>query len=415
MHSSEPKRQRRAMAPAMVIWLLALLLGLQPVTTDLSLPALPQLTSALGASMAQAQLTLTALLLCFGFGQLVCGPLSDRYGRRPVLLGGMVLYTLAALGNTAATGIGWLIATRAVQGAALGAAVMCARAIVRDVFEPEQGARAMTKDLGGLGVLALLAPLVGGLLTPWFGWRVVLAVMALCGALLLALLAICFEETAPHHQPKSLAQHAKNWAGIVRHRGFLAWAVLQAASYGGLFTFLAASSFVFLNVYGMSRPLYGLAMASASLAYIAGTVLCRRLLQRRGLRGAERIGAWISLAGGTAIGLLGLAGLHTWWAFLLPYWVFMVGHGIHQPSAQTGAVAEFPHAAGAASALSGFLLTLVAFGVGAWLGQRLDGTVLPLTNGIWLWSCVIAFFGLFLVQRYGEVSPTAASELVIPA
>ena len=165
----------------------------------------------------------------------------------------------------------------------------------------------------------------------------------------------------------------------------------------------------------MSRPLYGLAMASASLAYIAGTVLCRRLLQRRGLRGAERIGAWISLAGGTAIGLLGLAGLHTWWAFLLPYWVFMVGHGIHQPCAQTGAVAEFPHAAGAASALSGFLLTLVAFGVGAWLGQRLDGTVLPLTNGIWLWSCVIAFFGLFLVQRYGEVSPTAASELVIPA
>ena len=119
------------MAPSLIVLLLALLLGIQPVTTDLYLPALPALTAELNATVHQGQLTLTALLLCFGLSQLVFGPLSDRFGRRPVLLFGMVLYTLAGIGNMLASSIEWLIFTRAVQGAAMGAGVMCARAILR--------------------------------------------------------------------------------------------------------------------------------------------------------------------------------------------------------------------------------------------------------------------------------------------
>ena len=194
---------------------------------------------------------------------------------------------------------------------------------------------------------------------------------------------------------------------IARHPGFLAWAGLLAASYGGLFTFLAASAFVFLNVYQMTKPLYGLAMASASLAYIGGTFVCRRLLPRVGLRGAVRLAAFLSLGGGTAMGLLAWAGVHTWWAFLLPHYLFMVGHGIHQPCTQTGAIAPFPEVAGAASALSGFFLTVVAFGVGAWLGWRIDGTVFPLVNGLWFWTAVIAFFAWVLVQRFGDAESPA--------
>ncbi|MBX3658959.1 MAG: Bcr/CflA family efflux MFS transporter [Ramlibacter sp.] len=405
MSESAPK----PMSPGLVVLVLALLLGIQPITTDLYLPALPALTTELGASVSQAQLTLTALLLCFGISQLFFGPLSDRFGRRPVLLGGMAVYTLAGIGNTLAPGIGWLILTRALQGAAMGAAVMCARAIIRDLYPPDQGARVMARALGGLGVIACLSPLTGGLLTPLMGWRWALAVVAVFGGALWLLLFRRFEETVTARTPLHPRVLVGNWATIVRHPGFLAWSGLLAASYGGLFTFLAASSFVFLRVYEISRPMYGLAMASASLAYIGGTFICRRLLPRVGLQGAVRIAAFLSLGGGTLMGLLALAGVHTWWAFLLPHYLFMVGHGIHQPCTQVGAVAPFARMAGAASALSGCFLTLVAFGVGAWLGWRIDGTVFPLVNGVWFWSAVIAFFAWVLVQRHGDVSLPAAA------
>ena len=190
---------------------------------------------------------------------------------------------------------------------------------------------------------------------------------------------------------------------ILRHPSFHAWGGLLATSYGGLFTFLAASSFVFINVYGLSKNLYGLCMACASGFYILGTLYCRRLLPRVGLRGAVQLASGLSLIGGTVMGLLALAGLHSWWAFLLPFCVFTFGHGIHQPCAQTGAVAAFPQMAGTASALSGFVLTLVAFAIGAWLGWRIDGTVYPLVNGVWFWSVAIAFFGWAKVGRLRDV------------
>ena len=121
------------MSPGLVVLVLSLLLGLQPVTTDLYLPALPTITQVFGAAMPQAQLTLSALLLAFGVSQLVWGPLSDRFGRRPILLVGTALYVLASVGSAMVTSIGQLIVLRVLQGAAMGAGVMCARAVVRDL------------------------------------------------------------------------------------------------------------------------------------------------------------------------------------------------------------------------------------------------------------------------------------------
>ena len=120
------------MSPGLIVLVLSLLLGLQPVTTDLYLPALPSITQGFGASMPQAQLTLTALLLAFGLSQLVWGPLSDRFGRRPVLLVGTALYVLAAVGSTFSASMEQLIVWRILQGMAMGAGVMCARAVVRE-------------------------------------------------------------------------------------------------------------------------------------------------------------------------------------------------------------------------------------------------------------------------------------------
>ena len=402
-----------AMSPGLIVLVLSMLLGLQPIATDLYLPALPALTTGFGAPMAQAQLTLTALLLCFGVSQLVWGPLSDRFGRRPVLIVGMTMFVVAAIGSTLAPSMEQLIVWRAVQGVALGAGVMCARAIVRDLYAPSEGARVMSKGLTGLGLIACTASPLGGLLSDLFSWRISLLSLAVFGAIVLVVVAWRFEETLAVKNPRALEPRTllANWVLIGRHPTFWAYALLSTASYGGLFTFLAASSFVFIRVLGLSTTAYGLVMFSMSLVYILGTFLCRHLLPRVGVRRAVAIAACLTVSAGTIMGVLGLMGVRSMWAILLPFWLFMLAHGVHQPCSQSGAVGPFPQAAGAASALSGFLSMVVAFAIGGWLGVSLagisqgQGSVLPLTHGVWFWSVMIALTAWTLVQRHGEARP----------
>ena len=391
------------MQPGLIVLILSLLLGLQPLTTDLYLPALPSLTAGFGAPMAQAQLTLTALLLAFGLSQLIWGPLSDRFGRRPILLVGMSAYVLASLGSTLSSSMEMLIVWRTVQGVAMGAGVMCARAIVRDLYSPLEGARVMSKGLTGLGMLACLSAPLGGALSGWFSWRIALLAVAIFGAICLAVVASKFKETLAHKNLAALkpAIVVRTWKTILKNPTFLAFSVLSAASYGGLFTLLAASSFVFIQVLGLSTPLYGLVMFTNSLFYIAGTFLCRYWLPRLGVRRAVALAGGLSLSGGTLMAVLALAGWHNVWAIMLPQCVFMLGHGIHQPCSQSGAVGPFPQAAGAASALNGFFMMVVAFAMGGWLGAHLDGTVYPMVFGIWFWSALIALTSWTLVQKYG--------------
>lgn len=400
------------MSPAVIVLVLSLLLGLQPVTTDLYLPALPSITQGFGASMPQAQLTLSALLLAFGASQMVWGPLSDRFGRSPILLVGMATYVLASVGSALAPSMEMLIGWRMAQGVAMGAGVMCARAVVRDLFEPTEGARMMSKGLSGLGVIACVCAPLGGLLSELFNWRMALTALAVFGAGTLALVAWRFEETLQpaNRQPLAPGALMRAWLGILRNRTFWAFALLATASYGGLFTFLAASSFVFIEVLGISKTHYGLLMFSMALSYIAGTIVCRRLLPAFGVRRTVAIGGACTLVAGTGMGVMGLMGVQSVWAIMVPFYLFMMAHGIHQPCGQSGAVSPFPRSAGAASALSGFLMMLAAFGMGGWLGKSLAGigqdqaSVLPLTNGIWFWSVAIAAIAWTLVQRYGQVT-----------
>jgi DHA1 family bicyclomycin/chloramphenicol resistance-like MFS transporter len=392
------------MPPALIVLTLALLLGMQPITTDLYLPALPGLTQELGASMAQAQLTLTALLLAFGVSQLFWGPLSDRFGRRPILLLGMAAYVVASIGSAFAPTIDALIIWRTLQGVAMGAGVMCARAIVRDLYAPAQGASVMSKGLSGLGVIACLSAPLGGLLTAWFSWHAALLALSIFGALSLGLIALRFKETVPRKNPKALqlATLARTWLTIAGNPTFLAFTALAAFSYSGLFTFLASSSFVFIRVLGLSTTQYGLVMFANSFVYLMGTFLCRRLLVRWGARRAVAIAGALTLSGGMVMAALALAGVQSVWAIELPFFLFMLGHGIHNPCGQSGAVGPFPQAAGAASALNGFIAMVSAFATGQWLGMHMDGTAQPLIFGILFWSVLIALIAWTLVQRYGR-------------
>ena len=389
------------MSTAFIVLVLSLLLGLQPVTTDLYLPALPALTQDLGATVAQAQLTLSGLLLAFGLSQLVWGPISDRFGRRPVLLLGLATYVVGAVGSALAGSMEALLLWRIVQGAALGASVMCARALVRDLYSPELGARAISKGLTGLGVIACLSIPLGGVLAEFFGWRIALSAPALFGAATLALIALRFEETLQRPDPDALRPGTlvRTWLAILRNPTFLAFALLAAATYGGLFTLLAASSFVFIRLMELSRIEYAALMFVIVLAYVGGTLLCRRLLVRFGVQRTVAIGGVFSLLGGSLLGLGGMAGLEGGWPILLPMLIYMLGHGIHQPCGQAGAVGPFPKAAGAASAMSGFVMMVVAFAMGQWLGASMDGTALPMIHGVWFWSVATAAVAWGLVGR----------------
>jgi MFS transporter, DHA1 family, multidrug resistance protein len=391
------------MQPTLVILLLSLLLGVQPITTDFYLPALPAITEGFGGSMAQAQLTLTALLLAFGLSQLVWGPLSDKYGRRPILIVGMAAYAVASLGTVFSTSMDMLITWRTVQGAAMGAGVMCARAMSRDLYSPVEGARVMSKGLTGLGVIACLSAPLGGLLSDWLGWRLAMVLLSVFGAVILALVVLRFEETLKQRNPLALqpATLLRTWGMIMRHPTFWAYSMLATCSYGGLFTFLATSSFVFIKVLGLSKTQYGLVMAVMSLSYIIGTFMCRRLLVRFGVQRTVWLGAWLTLAAGIALAALAAAGVQAVWSILLPFCVFMLGHGVHQSCGQSGSAGPFPQAAGAASALAGFFMMLAAFVMGAWIGTHMDGTVKPLAYGVAFWAVLIVLTAWVLVQRYG--------------
>ena len=398
----------------LIVLMLALLLGLQPVTTDLYLPALPAITEVFGAGMGQAQLTLTALLLAFGLSQLVWGPLSDRFGRRPILLWGMAAYVLASVACALAPNMAWLIAGRTLQGIAMGAGVMAARAVVRDLYAPAQGATVMSQALTGLGIIACACAPIGGVLTDWLGWRVALHSLAAFGAFTFVLLLWRFEETLARPNPHAL-QLRQLWRAnldILRHPTFRAWCALSSGSYLGLFTFLACSAFVFTRSMGYSKTAYGFFMLSMSLSYIVGTFWCRWMLRRTSVHRAVAVAAILTLSGGVSMAALAYAGQGQEWygpaCVMGPIYLFMLGHGVHQSCGQSGAVAPFPERAGTASALNGFLMMLGAFFMGGWLGTHMDEPIFALAHGLLLWSVFITVVARTLVQRHGRPAPLPA-------
>jgi DHA1 family bicyclomycin/chloramphenicol resistance-like MFS transporter len=391
------------MSPSLIIVLLSMLLGIQPVATDLYLPALPAIKAEFGAELSQVQLTLSALLLAFGTSQLMWGPLSDRFGRRPILLCGLVTFTLAGLGCVLASSMQELIVWRALQGAAMGAVVMCARAIVRDLYTPETGAGVMSKALTGLGILACASAPLGGLLTDIWSWHAALGLVMGFGAIALGLVAWKFKETVRHKNPHSLHLKvlAQTWWVILRHPTFVAFSCVSIGSYGGLFTFLASSSFVFIDLLGLARWQYGFLLFSMAFTYLLGTMLCRRLLARYGVTRTVAIGGGFSLVGGCWMALDAWLGALSVVGLMGPFYCFVLAHGIHQPCGQSGAVGPFPKAAGAASALGGFLMMVAAFATGLWLGAAKDGSALPMTQSIAFWSILTAVSAWGLVLRRG--------------
>lgn len=413
------------MSPTLIIVALACLLSLQALTTDLYIPALPQISQALHINQSQTQWTLSSLIMALGLGQLVWGGWSDRIGRKPTLLMGLGLLVLSTGLTVAAHSLWMLILGRVGQGVGVAATTVCARAMVRDLYAPKEGARMLSKAMTGLGIIVLFGPVLGGLTAEHLGWRATLALIGVMPLIWLVMTAWQVKETLPDdRRSNGMSWHAR-WQ-LWQHMGaqpiFRVYSALSASTFGGLFIFLAAAAFVFIDQLGLSRTAFGVWMSLLSLSYIVGTLICQRLLKTHSLPGTVRMGSRLSVMSGLwcwAMSALTVFMPHVLApdapaAWLPPVWVLMPGfclytmaHGIHQPCSQMGITAAFPASAGAASALAGFIMSAVAFGIGAllsaWMGHALWAhTLHPLTLGMGAMAFATAWVGMRWVRRHGD-------------
>jgi DHA1 family bicyclomycin/chloramphenicol resistance-like MFS transporter len=375
---------------------LALLTALGPLSTDMYLPSLPAIAEDLGATAAGAQLTLSAFLLGFAVGQFVYGPVSDKIGRRPVLMFGLGLFVLASLACALAPNIGTLVAARFVQ--ALGAAgpIVLGRAIVRDLYEGPRAGRELSRMGSIMGLVPAIAPIFGGILHEAFGWRSVFVATILFSLGLAAVVGTRLPETIRVRSgaPLSFAAILKGFTALLRHPGYRVYVALSALAYGGLFAFISGSSFVLQGIYGLAKLPYALSFAFMVMGFIAGTFLAQHVVGRRGLDGTIRLGV-LALAGGGALmlALVGI-GLPTSFAVTAPMALYALGVGLTMPQAMACAMMPFPDRAGAASSLLGICQMTFAALVGIGLGQLLGQSALPLPSLIAVIG--LAALGLFL-------------------
>jgi MFS transporter, DHA1 family, multidrug resistance protein len=377
------------------IALLALLLGAQPVATDLYLPALPALAKELG----NPSLTMTLMMLCFGIAQLFWGPLSDRFGRRPILIIGTCGFAACALLGATANSMTALVIVRSLQGIALAAIVVCARATVRDLYLPVDGMRVLSKGLSGLGVIALLSPLLGAGLATMTPWRGGMVAIGLFGFICLAWILWTYKESRPHAVSQSTVSTWSAMKKVLQGPRFRAWTALSCASYGTLFCFLLGSSFVYINVFGFSPWACGGVLALNCVFYIAGTYWCRWLLSRFAPDRAVRIASVFSVSGGAFMLIHALIFEPAAWAMIVGQCIFSMGHGVNQPCGQAGAIGDFPEHAGQASALSGFCMMVAAFVSGQLLAQFLGASAWPLILSTFIGGSVIALAAWTVVRR----------------
>jgi MFS transporter, DHA1 family, multidrug resistance protein len=367
--------------------LLALLLGAQPVSTDLYLPALPALARELG----NPSLTLTAMVLSFGIAQLFWGPLSDRYGRRPILMIGSLGFALAGVIGTMVDSMHALVLARIAQGMALAAMIVCARATVRDLFAPVDGMRVLSKGLTGLGVIALVSPLVGAALATITPWRGAVAAIGIYGLICFVWLLLGYRETRVRaiKTVDSLSQ----WQAmrqVLRGPKFRAWTAVTTASYSTLFCFLLSSSFVYINIFGFTPLACGGVLALNCVFYITGTWICRRFLLRMSPNRAVKIASLFSISSGWLMLIVALVWQPIAWVMIAGHCLFAIGHGVNQPCAQAGAIADYPEHAGRAASLSGFCMMVGAYVSGQIIAPYLGASAWPLIISTTIGGTVIA-------------------------
>jgi DHA1 family bicyclomycin/chloramphenicol resistance-like MFS transporter len=380
--------------------LLAALSAIGPLTTDMYLPSLPDIARQLDASTAQVQLTISAYLIGFAVGQIFYGPVSDRHGRKPVLVAAIALYCVASLACALSTSIGMLIVARAFQALGGSGGIVLARAIVRDIYSGARAGRELSLIGSVMALAPVLAPIAGGLVQTGFGWRATFLALVIGGLLGAVIVLLLLPETlnARAAEPVSIPSIFRSYRIVARNPSYLAYLGIASASYAGLFAWISGASFVLQNLYGLTPFDFGVAFALGSIGYMAGSALAARMVVKVGLDGMLGIGGCACAAGGLGMVVAVAFGLTSSLSLVLPVAVYLAGLGMVLPQSIAGAMTPFPERAGAASSLFGFVQQSAAALCGAAVGWFLGQSAWPLAIGVAAMGC--ATLGLWLAT-YG--------------
>ena len=397
--------RRRAESVAGVALLIALT-AVAPLAVDMFLPSMPAMADEFGVPSATMQLAVTLFLLSFAASQLVYGPASDRWGRRPVLMAGLGLFVAGGVIALLAPSAEVLIAGRIVQGLGGGAGPAIGRAMVLDVFGRARAARVMAYMTIATPLAPAIAPIIGGVLHDVFDWRSVFVTLIAIGVLLLVGYRTLLPES--NRRPDAGALDARrmtsNYGTLFRSRPFVAYSLLMGLMFSAQLVFISGSSFVLIDELGLSARLFGLSFGFVAIGIMSGAWVSSRLVTRWIETRVVLLGAVTASAASLVMAALAWSGVDSPWAVLLPMFATAGGLGISRPPAMAGALIPFPQMAGLASAVMGFTQMIFATIYNITYSSLVEVDQVALSSGV-------AFAATAALVAFLLIRPPAASEL----
>ena len=380
--SSHPSVRRFAL-------ILGTIIAFGPLSIDLYLPALPTIARQFGTDTASAQLTLSVFLLGLMAGQAFYGPVADRFGRKIPLLVGCVLYTLASIGCAVSWSISSLTVWRFAQAIGGCAGIVIPSSIVRDLFDPRESARMYSALMLVTGLAPITAPLIGGQLLGFLGWRAIFWILAGFGLLCTTLAAFWLPETlsAKRRNTAGLSEALAMYGRLLGDRRFVGYALTGSGMAGMMFAYIAGSPFVVIDLYGISPQHYGYFFGANAVGFVALAQVNRRLVSHHSSNSILTVTLYIIAAAGVTLALVASSGFGRLAGLLIPLFVCIACIGLVSPNSSASAMARYGHAAGSAAALMGTLQFGVGSGAGLLVGALQNGTALPMSG-------VIALFGI---------------------
>jgi DHA1 family bicyclomycin/chloramphenicol resistance-like MFS transporter len=358
--------------------ILASLVALGPLNIDMYLPALPSMVDDLATTTSRTQLTISSFLVGFAIFHLVCGPLADRFGRIPILIGGMLVFVVATVACARASTIEELIFYRFAQGMGACVGPTLGRAMARDIFGPHKAARALAYIAMIMALAPAVAPTLGGILLEFFHWTAIFYVLAGYALLAIVIVWMFLPESLPEVQSLHPIQIGRNYLQLIVDRRFIATTTASSLLYAGMVSYLSGSSFIFIGMMGVSEAGFGLLFLPTVAGYIAGNAISTRLSHNRSSEAVMWIGVQLALLSAVCMLLAGQLYFHPV-SIVLPISAFSASLGLVLPHAMATALRPFPEMAGTASALLGFIQMGLSSVAGALVGIFLVDSALPMT------------------------------------
>ncbi|MGA4665199.1 Bcr/CflA family multidrug efflux MFS transporter [Enterobacter ludwigii] len=388
-----------------IVFILGLLAMLMPLSIDMYLPALPVISAQFGVPAGSAQMTLSTYILGFALGQLFYGPMADSFGRKPVILGGTLIFAGAAVACAQAQTIDQLIVMRFFHGLAAAAASVVINALMRDIYPKEEFSRMMSFVMLVTTIAPLVAPMAGGAVLVWFSWHVIFWILALAALLASAMIFFFIDETLPaeRRQKFHIRTTMGNFASLFRHKRVLSYMLASGFSFAGMFSFLSAGPFVYIELNHVSPQHFGYYFALNIVFLFTMTIINSRFVRRVGALNMFRAGLWIQFVMAIWLVLSAFTGVG-FWALVVGVAAFVGCVSMVSSNAMAVILDEFPHMAGTASSLAGTF----RFGIGAIVGALLS---MATFNTAWpmLWAMAFCATSSILFYLYASRPRKVAS------